>query len=434
MQLLIYTDKITSRKEYAFKIIFEIILGLKYQLTCNKDEFINSVLPKLNYSQHPVADELFIESHSLLNESNTNPVITNVSEYLNCKIFFKTGTKSALPFDIFAAGFYLVTRYEEYQPVRPDNFKRFRASDSIAYKNNFLDEPIVNIWAKMLANLISERHPELEFPKKKFRFISTIDIDNAYAFLNKSFFRSFASTLRSFIKLDFPLIIDRFAVLSGKRKDPYDTYDYLEEIHDKYKIEPVFFFLLGRYSRYDKNISPDNLQMQKLIKRIATKYQVGIHPSYASNRDKKILEKEIEKLKLITGKPVIKSRQHFLRLSLPDTYNNLTALGIKEDYTMGYASQPGFRAGICNPYPFYDLQNERETGLMIYPFQVMETTFKEYLNMSPFEAGNEISDLIKKVKKADGTFISLWHNESLNEKWNRQGWRMVFEKMLDFVI
>lgn len=434
MQLLVYTDKISSRSEYAIKIVFEIILGITYKLTSNRVEFGSSILPKLNYSHQAISDEVFIEAHSLLYEKGISNVTTDVSEYINSKIFFKTSNNSALPFDIFAASFYLVTRYEEYLPIRKDFFKRFKASDSIAFKNNFLNEPIVNIWAKMLESLILKKYPEIEFPRKNFRFISTIDIDNAYAYLNKGFFRGFASTLKSFVKMDFSIIANRFAVILGKQKDPYDTYDFLEEIHSKYKIEPVFFFLVGTYGRYDKNISPNNLQMQKLIKRIASKYSIGIHPSYASNQDQKILKKEIEKLKSITDKPVTKSRQHFLCLSLPETYNNLIALGIKEDYTMGYASQAGFRAGICSPYPFYDLQNEKETELMIYPFQVMETTFKEYLNMPPNEASFVILDLIEKVKRVDGTFISLWHNESVSEKLNWRGWRMVFEKMLEFAI
>lgn len=433
MHLLIYIEKESSRATYAFKIIFKIILGIPYRITSNKEEFITSDQPKINYSQQAIANELFIRAHSLLYATGTDHQIIHVFEHDSCKVFFKTNSDSALPFDIFAAAFYLVSRYEEYQPTKSDRCNRFSANQSIAYKNNFLDEPVVNIWAEMLGNILKNKFPDIVLPERKFRYISTIDVDNAWAFLNKSFFRGFASTLRSLIKLDFSYITARFNVVSGRKKDPYDTYDYLEQIHNKYGTEPIYFFLLGSYNRYDKNIAPENIQYKNLIRNISKKYSVGIHPSYASNKNPDILKKEVDILQSVIDADVIKSRQHFLQLKLPETYRNLISLGIKEDYTMGYASQPGFRAGICTPFPFYDLQKEEETELMIFPFQVMETTYKEYLNMQPNETINEIIDSIKKVKKVNGTFISLWHNESVGNQLNWKGWRMVYEKMLDFV-
>src|SRR3972149_4750237 len=108
------------------------------------------------------------------------------------------------------------------------------------------------------------------------------------------------------------------------------------------------------------------------------------------------------------------SRQHFLKLTLPETYRNLIDLDITDDYTMGFASQVGFRASICNSFNFYDLDMELETNLKIHPFAVMEGTLKNNMNIHRDDALQKIKQLIDEVKTVNGQFISLWHNDTLS--------------------
>jgi hypothetical protein len=132
----------------------------------------------------------------------------------------------------------------------------------------------------------------------------------------------------------------------------------------------------------------------------------------------------------VLGQKPIASRQHFVLLTLPDTYRRLLELGIKEDYSMGFASFPGFRAGTSLPFRFYDLREECETGLLIHPFQAMDVTLQQYLRLTPGEATARIEALIRKIKAVRGTFTSLWHNESLSGQGIWKGWREVFERMV----
>jgi hypothetical protein len=283
----------------------------------------------------------------------------------------------------------------------------------------------------MVMHAIQEKYPEFQFPVKKFKFISTIDIDNAWAIKNKGFYRSTASILKAAIKLNFKEIKQRKAVLAEKDKDPYDTYDYIDSILKKNSDKVKFFFLLGNYGKYDKNISHRNDSYRTLIKKIASKYDIGIHPSYRTgekNGTKKTI-KELKRLQKITGIQITKSRQHFLRLKFPDTYRQLLNAGIIEDYTMGYADQNGFRAGICTPFNFYDLENESTTNLVILPFQVMDVTLKDYLKLSPEEAMKEVENLMLEVKNVNGTFVSIWHNETVTDSGLWKEYRVVFEKM-----
>lgn len=339
-----------------------------------------------------------------------------------------------LPFDPFAASFYLITRYEEYHHSDRDQFGRFEARSSVAYHHDFLRKPLINIWANYLKELLLKFYPDLKFKTRRFSFVSTIDIDSAYAYKYKGLARITAAAIKELLNLNFSALRERFDVLTGRRSDPFDTYDFLKNLHHDHHFDTVFFILLGDYSQHDKNLPADNDNFQNLIRSLAEFAEVGIHPSYRSGESFSRLTMEIERLSRILNRDITKSRQHYLRLMLPDTYRNLILADIREDYTMGYASLPGFRAAICDPFNFYDLPQETETTLKIYPFQVMDGTLRDYMNVSSDQAIEIIRSLIDEVKAVEGTFISLWHNESLSDQKRWTGWRKVYEEMIRYAM
>lgn len=430
--LLIYTHKITHRNKYIFNLIFKDYLSIDFALTDNVEEFKNSTAPKLSYTINPIADELFFTSRNLLFESGITEQNISIFEYNNEKVFFATGKASALPFDVFAASFFLVSRYEEYLPHIRDEHDRFDAKDSLAFQNNFLQKPLVNIWALWIKNALKNKYPQLQFPERKYQFVSTIDIDNAYAFREKGFTRSIGGYLKAFSKFDINEIKQRTKVLLGLEKDPYDTYDFQLEILRKHKFRSIYFFLLGDYGVNDKNLPIESKKFQSLIKMLGDYADVGIHPSYGSNKSKEQLKKEVGRLSKVLHRDVTKSRQHFLKLTLPETYRNLIDLDIKDDYTMGFASQVGFRASICTPFNFYDLDMELETKLKIHPFAIMEGTLKYYMKVKPEDAMKRIKPLIDEVKAVNGDFMSLWHNDTLNNQNLWTGWQKVYQEMVEY--
>ena len=429
--LLFYTDELNPRIEYTARLIFNQLLDIEVVFTTRSSEFIKSDLPKLNYSYEKFGDEMYIKPHRFMHckaliQPNIQPVWHQGEKY-----FFESSADSVLPFDPLAAAFYLVSRYEEYLEKERGKYNRYPAEKSILYKYGLLEKPVVNIWARMLGEKLKERFSEVNLPEPKFEFLTTIDIDNAWAYSNKGFWRRVGALARAWSKGDFSEAQKRISVWQDKEKDPYDTYEYLDSVFKGNEKKVLFFFLLGDYKRYDKNISPSNKNFQRLIRKTAEKYGVGIHPSFSSSKKKgKVkLVKEMERLEKIMGEKPEKSRQHFLRLKFPRTYRRLLKNGIKADYTMGYSSQAGFRAGICTPFYFYDLKKEATTNLKVYPFQVMDVTLRDYLGLSPEEALKKTEALMKEVKKAGGTFISIWHNETVNNEGRWKGYREVFGNM-----
>ena len=94
----------------------------------------------------------------------------NFLKWDDLPIFFSSTNKHTLPFDFFSASFYLVSRYEEYLPHFKDHYDRFMAKESLAYQNDFLHLPLINLWADKLKEQIIKKYPHLIFLKKSLNF------------------------------------------------------------------------------------------------------------------------------------------------------------------------------------------------------------------------------------------------------------------------
>ena len=434
-EILIYSPKSTSRLRFVLRLVFKELLRVDYRITNSVDEFVSSDLPKIIYGDEAISDDIFIKSSGLLFEKGIRSLDYEPFIYDGLKVIFPTYNKSSIvPFDIFSAIFFFVSRYEEYQPYAADKHGRFTAHHSLAAKLGILEKPIVNIWAAKLKDILSKQYPDFIFPKRVFRFTPTYDIDSAYAYAQKGLVRSLGAYFLSIKNFEWSDIFARTRVLFTKYKDPFDTFDLQIEYQKKYNLRPIYFILFGRYGQYNKNINTRNRTFRFLIKRIGDYASIGIHPSYNMIDDETLLPLEIKNLENAINKNVSCSRQHFLRLRLPNTYRQLINNDITHDYSMGFAALPGFRAGICSPFNFYDLDFEAETKFRVHPFAVMDGTLKDYMNLTPADATNKIKQLVTEVRNVDGTFISLWHNESLSDKKRWKGWKNVYEEMLKFAI
>lgn len=427
--VLIYAHKQTPRLAYIVRFLFSSVLGVPVSITSDAEEFRNSKLPRINYSGEAL-NGIHIYPQGLLFEQGVKPIVPESFIYQGIPVLFPTQNSGALPFDPFAAAFFMITRYEEYLSQALDLHHRFLPTGSVAYKHHFLDIPVVDHWALLLRSVIQQQYPDYPFPQRTYRYVPTIDVDIAYAYKYRGLYRTAGAAAKSLLKGNFTDNRHRFNTLFLNRRDPFDTFPLLRDWHNQHHLTPTFFFLVGQYGRYDKNLSPHHPTIRELIRQTSNYYPTGVHPSYQSNFKDNSLKNEIQILADIVGSPVTRSRQHFLMLRFPDTYQRLIEQGITEDYTMGYAQMPGFRAGTCTPFSFYNLTTESETSLIVYPFQVMDVTLNQYLKLSTSEAVQCIRQLNSAVRKVNGTFISLWHNESLSEMRNWANWQEVYKTLL----
>jgi hypothetical protein len=387
-------------------------LGLDVKLQ-DLEDFRGSALPKINYSSEPVGG-LQISPHGILFDFGIKDYSTEVNNHpLFFKIFFRTHSGD-LPFDIFGAAFWLISRYEEYLPHKTDNFNRFHYKNSLGYQYDFLQIPLVNLWLLELKKALLLKFPQLKITEKKFSFISTIDIDNAYKYKYKGLVRTMAGYMSDLLKRDFNEIKQRTRILLNRQEDPFDCYDFLIEANRKSGVKSIYFFLLGDYGVNDKNHSASNLDFQALIKHLSDYAAIGIHPSFGSTGNLHQLKVEISRLSQITHRQISKSRQHFSILKFPETYQFLLQSDITHDYSMGYTNFNGFRAAFCYPFKWYSIDDESSTSLMVHPFSVSENTAEYYQSREKSSFMQQVLPIIVEVKKYGGELISIFHNNTLN--------------------
>lgn len=431
MQLLFYTANITPRVEYIVSTLLKALGAESFQTTNNDHTFKSFNGAKINYSFNPIDEnEYYLQPVNLLFEDEIKTHDITCFSWSNTKAFYKT--EGDFPFDIFAASFYLLTRYEEYRPAEFDEYGRFAHKTSIASKEGFLHLPLINLWLLEFRIELQKKFPSLKFQLTPFQFTPTYDIDVAWSYLNKGVMRNVGGLIKSIIKGEWALVKERLEVLAGKERDPFDVFEWLDQLHHSCNLKPYYFFLFGKANnRYDRNIPPSNKALQSLIRNTAWKNNVGIHPSWRSGNDVSILKDEVSTLENIIGKDVIGSRQHYIRMMLPGTYRNLSSVGITEDYSMGYGSINGFRASYCLPFNWYDLEKEMKTNLLIYPFCWMEANAYFEQKFTLEQAKEELQHYYQITKEVNGLLITICHNHMLGNTSVLKGWKEMYE---DFCI
>ena len=435
MAILVYTPKFSPRIRYAFRLLLVEISGCdELSFTTDKEAFEKSEDTRINYSREAIAGTVQFFPAGLLNEKDIAEQNLFVEYHEDVPVFFTT-SNSALPFDPFAAAFYLVTRYEEYLPFISDQHGRFPATESIAYKEKFLDKPVVNIWAKWLRQVILNAYPNQTFDVKPYRFITTVDVDNLYAYKGKGAFRMAGAILKDVFTFSFPELLKRLNTIFGFIPDVFDTFEKQIRMRDEVGAKSLYFMLFSEFAQYDRNISMHSPHMQEEVRAMSDFTEIGLHPSYQSNEDEKTVASEKRNLEDTLRTTLTKSRQHFLKMRLPDTIRHLADIGITDEYSMGYASEWGFRAGIATPFTFYDLEMEVALPITMHPFMLMDVTFIDYKGVPVDEALEKMKEMVDATRAVNGQLISVFHNRIFSEKepqWT--GWNELYRQFIRYAV
>ncbi|MEO5984279.1 MAG: polysaccharide deacetylase family protein [Ferruginibacter sp.] len=421
--ILIFSQKDSPRIQYICHFIFQEYFDIPFKVITDLNEFLSAEGAKINYSNQRLSDCFNIANAELLFENTIKPQNIECFTEGSLKAFFQINN-SDISFDIFAAAFYLITRYEEYLLHTKDIYGRYAYENSLAWKEGFLDKPVVNYWLNDFSETLKNKFTFLKIEKKEFTFLPTYDIDIAWSYKNKGMLRNVGGFALS-------PSLERIRVLMGLEKDPFDAYAFLDKLHQDQNVKPLYFFLVAKQkSKYDKNISRKSVEMQDLILHHCQKYDIGLHPSWESNADIKILQEEKSYLEKICGRPIKKSRQHYIQFSLPGTFKELTDAGITDDYSMGYGSINGYRASVASTYFWYNLEEEKVTPLRLHPFCFMEANSYYEQKFSADSAYDELLHYYRECKKINGVFISIFHNNFLGKGQPFNEWRVMYEHFI----
>lgn len=427
-----------NERRYIIDIIFGEFLDLKYEVLENSNcqnweieledgsklifedcffsKFQNDLeyLKEENISSHMefFKNKFIVEEDISVIYGNSNLEIGN-SKLITCGI------------DIFASSFFMLTRWEEYVNKTRDKHDRFPAAESLAYKNNFLDRPVVNEYIEMLKNMLLYLDHDLKFKIYNYQLTLTHDVDSPLKYTSwKSGLREIVGDVikRKNIKKAISNTWQKLKAHTKLAKDPFDTFDYLMDVSEKAGVKSYFFFMGQGVTKFDNMYYSGDSFTDELVAKIKQRgHHIGIHPSYNAYNYKKQFTKEKLELEKNLDAPITFGREHFLRFEVPTTWQIWEDNGMEWDSTCSYADKEGFRCGVCYEYSVFNVLTREKLNLKEKPLIVMEGSFATYQpDIEPEVMEEKIKLLMQKVKKYDGEFVFLWHNSSFNTPmWKR---------------
>jgi len=379
-----------NERKYIINIIFNEFLGLEYDLKIGSKDY-----------------EIVLENKKTLTIKDTffNKYPKDM-EYLRLENI----PKEIEELDIFAASFFMLTRWEEFVNKSRDKHNRFPATKSLAYKEGFLDRPIVNEYVERLKNMLLKLDSSLVFKEKKFELVLTHDVDEMQIW--KSWKQVFRVALGDIVKrrdiaLAFERVAEYFLIKREKIKDPFDTFDWLMDKSEAIGVKSRFYFMSGGVTKFDNRYKIDSPKVLELIEKIKQRgHIIGIHPSYNAYNDFEQFKKEKDLLEKVVGEKIVEGREHYLRFEVPTTWQIWEDNGMEVDSTCGYADEEGFRCGTGDEFSVFNILSREQLTVKERPLIVMDCSLFNYNSYSADEAKVRIN----MIKSTANIFTILWHN------------------------
>jgi hypothetical protein len=418
-------DNFCPERNYVIDIVFKEFLGLKYTTETYNGQDYEIILENKN--------TLIVEDHFFSNINETYLKQKNIPLKIEfCKNQFipendipviygndrilAADNKIFLGIDIFASIFFMLTRFEEYIERARDPFDRFSAKDSLAFKNNFLHRPVVNEYIEMLWNILKLLDIKQERKKHDFKMVLTHDVDQPLWSARSIAKRTVKDILQK--KSSSGILENVKTHFKSKYDityDPYNNYDFLLDLSEKYNTQSHFFFSAAKKSEFDIGYNINSKFIQRLIIEISIRnHIIGIHPGFFSYNDDLTWKNEYKKLQNNIPLQISCGRQHYLRFDVPSTWQIWDDNKMEWDSTLTYFDKEGFRCGTCFEFSVFNILTRKKLSLKEKPLIVMEGSFFHYQNIKSDEIVSKILSLKNTTKKYSGNFVLLWHNSSFN--------------------
>jgi hypothetical protein len=387
-----------KERRYILDIMFGELLGLDYKII--EDDIQNWII-ELNNRKINIKDTFFSKYPKDLEYLKLENIPQKIEEL-----------------DIFAASFFMLTRWEEYVNKNRDKHNRFPATESLAYKQGFLDKPIVNEYIEKIKSQLLEIDKNLVFKNREYKLLLTHDVDHIYKWdaVSKIIKHLAGDILKRKSIIEFVKSV--FYILQVKlhiKKDPYDTFDYLMDLSEKAGVKSYFFFMAKGLTKYDNRYKSNDIKVINIIKNIKKRgHFIGIHSTYNSYNNVTQLKHEKQELEKGFGIDITFGRGHYLRFETPATWQVWQDSSLEWSSTCGYADSIGFRCGVCYPYSVFNIITRKKLKLKERPLLVMDGSLTQDNTINSESMTRDILNLISKVKRHNGEFVFLWHNSSFN--------------------
>ena len=403
--------------------MFTTALGIEIDFTSKLETFIAYPGPKMSYGKAPLGNEFFIEAAPLLFELGVQNIEIEIKQWKAHILFFEMGKASMFPFDVFAATFYLITRYEEYLPHVKDGLNRFDEKQSLCIKRGFVETPLVDLWLLALFEELVKFFPALSMDHtSEETFMPIVEVVSPFKYLHLSVVNNLVTFGNALYHLNFWALLEQPLVLLGFRKDPWDIFREYKDLFYTAKFKTRFFFLFSKESDLDRGISIRNTTFQSLIKGVADYFEVGLLASFPANKKGKQFVKERKGLNLLIHRTIQKIRYAWGVSTVNESYRNLIMQEVEADFSLGFPTIMGYRASTAVPFYYYDLANEMTTSLRVFPVVANENSLHHYSSVEWIKKLNAMGNSLPLAKGVHCFAIS---NRVLENSEANKGYRSV---------
>lgn len=382
----------------------------------------------------PVFQKTFAPEYSC----SGKPLLKSKVDGSCCAALMDNGIK--LSFDLFYNSFVHLSCLEEWEYE-----KRFGPIHAYAGKLKGMDtiyqKPIVNylfaILEDILLLLVDEPHRDTLFRKRKgFQICLTHDVDYIRKTASLRAKRSafyLSSGFRDLGKAKLPGALKKIYRSLCFLLSPCDywQFEYIQELEEAHNFRSTFYVYAGVRPRqmlqhlrrlvFDPGYDvEENVKLQDKIKELTEKgWEVGLHGSFDSYNSPELLLEEKNRLEAISGLPVLSTRQHWLHLSLRNTWKIQAEAGIRADTTLGFNDCVGFRTGVASSFYPYDFDGRERHQILEVPMVLMDGTLFDHCQMDDDEALEKSLEILGEVKKFNGCVAVNWHQRTpaVDYKW-----------------
>lgn len=199
------------------------------------------------------------------------------------------------------------------------------------------------------------------------------------------------------------------------RKSTYWNFDEIVKIENEYNVKSTFFFLNESIkfnpfsiSKWKLSVGRYNIESPKIVQSIKwldeNGWEIGVHGSYNSYKNKELLLREKKTLENIVGHEIGGVRQHYLNLD-DKTWVIQKKCGFKYDSSFGYTDSIGFKDNKITPFrPCQD-------NFIVFPLTIMDSCFINTANR-----WEKLGEIIETVQETNALLVINWHLRVFNGK------------------
>lgn len=407
-----------------FRQLFVRILEIPISFTSSLDAFVAFSGPKFSYAPHPLGQEFHVYASGFLTEQGISYKELKKGEWRGLQVLFAHNNSSRIPFDIFAASFYCLSRYEEYLPHLKDEDNRYPAVASWLTSADCLETPLVDAWAAAFLKELQREFPDLTLSEKEIDspIRPFFTITSPFKYLYKPSLTKLGQWLQSVWHLNLWDALEQCLVELRLLRDPFDTYDQMIPVLSQGKVKPAFYFLFAQKPYEGIATAIYNTKLQALIKGVSDDFPVSVLLSHHAQQGAEELAYELNNVKQLIHRPILRVRFHRGIGTLAEGYAKLLEQEVHHDLSMGYEEEIGYRASTAVPFYYYDLENEYQTPLLLHPIVATEKGLRILTSKGAFDKLEKLleSHPTPTGKQRVAFSNTIWQDEESNQSWRQR--------------